>query len=118
MQPGPAGRHADSVYDRNAPGFRDGMEAYVSGSGFSSNEERLVTEALRAVTDIDPDQLRAMRPAVAATPLFPPRFGYRIGQPTIDDVVQVDRRYPDSSAALSGSSGGYSGSSTPSLGWW
>lgn len=116
MQPGPAGRYVDSVYDRNAPGFRDGLEAYVSSSGFSSNEERLVSQALWAATD--PGAASALRNAGAQRNPFPPRFGYDHTEPTIDDVIQVDRRYPDSSAALSGSSGSYSGSSTPSLGWW
>lgn len=114
---GGAGRFADSVHDRNAPGQQGAGEAYVSGAGYSSNEERLVSEALAAQTAIDPEILRARR-WVNAPALFPPRFFGPRTAVTISDVVQVDRRYPDSSAQFSGSSGGYSGTSVPSIGWW
>ena len=110
-----AGRYADGVYDRNAPGAQSAGEAYVSVSGYSSNEERLVSQALASALSMPAEQLRQMPPQ---RPLFPPRFGYDDTEPGISDVVQVDRRYPDSSAALSGTSGGYTGSSGPSLGWW
>ena len=103
---------ADGVYDRNAPGAG---YPYLR-PGYDSNEERLVTEAfaaqrmpaelLRATVDPPPEKL------------FPPRFIGERTQPGILDVVQVDRRYPDSSAQFSGTSGGYTASSAPSLGWW
>jgi hypothetical protein len=109
-----SGRYADSVYDHNAPGAQSAGEAYVS---YTSNEERLVSEALAAQLMRTPDEIRAIRPTTAATPLFPSRRGEKI-EPGIADVVMVDRRYPDSSAAFSGRSGSYSGTSTPSLGWW
>lgn len=108
-------RFPDSVYDRNAPG--QAGYAAVSSSGYSSNEERLVSQALAAQTAVDPEALRALRPS-SRTPLFPPRFIGERTQPTIDDIVEVDRRYPDSSSQFSGTSGGYSGSSAPSLGVW
>lgn len=116
---GGAGRFADSVYDRNTPQFKTGGagEAYTTGKGYSSNEERLTSEALSAQLDVDPEELRARR-WPGAPVLFPPRLIGERTQPTLDDVVQVDRRYPDSSAQFSGSSGGYSGSSVPSIGWW
>lgn len=67
---------------------------------------------------LDPDALRALRPiALPQVPLLPPRFGY--GHPVIDieDCFDADRvgneRYD-----FSGSQGGYSGSSYPSLGMW
>lgn len=110
--PQPASRYADGVYDKNAPGLAG--YAAVSSSGYSSNEERLVSIALQAQS-APAEQLR-----VTSQPrnLFPPRFGYGTSQPTIVDIVNVDRRYPDSSAQFSGTSGGFSGSATPSLGWW
>jgi hypothetical protein len=110
-----AGRYSDTVYDRNAPGAQSAGEAYVS---YGSNEERLVTQALTTQRmDVDPALLGAQaNPAPAR--LFPPRFVGERTQPTIDDVVVVDRRYPDSSAQFSGTSGGYAGSSVPSIGWW
>jgi hypothetical protein len=118
MQTGAAGRYADTVYDRNAPGQQGAGEAYVSSSGYSSNEERLVSEALASQLALDPATIRAIRPGFAKQPLFPPRFGYAQVEIGIHDVIEVDRRYPDSSSQFSGSAGGYSGSSTPSLGWW
>ena len=110
--PLPATRYADGVYDKNAPGLAG--YAAVSSSGYSSNEERLVSIALQAQS-APADQLR-----VTTQPrnLFPPRFGYPTTELTIRDVVNVDRRYPDSSAQFSGTNGGMAGSSSPSLGWW
>lgn len=118
MQPGAAGKYADSVYDRNAPGQRSAGYAYVSASGYSSNEERLVDQALASALDAGPGMSAAMRNGGAKGNPFPPRFGYDRTVIGIEDVIQVDRRYPDSSAQFSGSSGGASSSSTPSLGWW
>lgn len=114
---GGAGRFADSVYDRNSPAQQSAGEAYTTGKGYSSNEERLVSEALSSQLDIDPEELRARR-WPSAPPLFRPKYIGPRAEPTIEDVVQVDRRYPDSSAQFSGTSGGYSGSSVPSIGWW
>lgn len=115
VQPGAASRHADSVYNRDAPGVRDGAYAYVSASGYSSNEERLVDQALQAAS-IPSEVIRAG--GMNTRQLFPPKWVGERTQPGIEDVVEVDRRYPDSSAQFSGQSGSYSGSSGPSLGWW
>lgn len=112
-----AGRFPDGVYDRNAPGQQNAGYAYVERPGYNSNEERLVSQALAALTDIDPEVLRMM-PSPSPERLFPPRYGYARTAVSIHDVIQVDRRYPDSSAQFSGSSGSYTGSATPSLGWW
>lgn len=107
-------RYADGVYDKNAPGLA-GYAAVAVGA--SSNEERMVGEALRTQSVADRDVLRAYRPRGAQV-LYPARFVGERTQPGINEVVDVDRRYPDSSAQFSGRSGSYSGSSTPSLGWW
>lgn len=109
-----ASRHADTVYAKGAPG--QAGYAAVSPSGYSSNEERLVSESLLSQT-VASEVLREVRPA-SLGPLFPPRFGYDRTPPGIQDVIQVDRRYPDSSAQFSGRSGSYSGSATPALGVW
>jgi hypothetical protein len=114
VMPQRASRHADTVYNKNAPG--QAGYAAVSSSGFSSNEERLVSESLLAQT-APSETIRGLRPAFLG-PLFPPRFGYDRTPNGIDTVIQVDRRYPDSSAQFSGRSGGYTGSSSPSIGWW
>lgn len=114
VMPQRASRHADTVYNKNAPGLAG--YAAVSSTGYSSNEERLVSESLLAQT-VPSEVLRGVRPAFLG-PLLPPRFGYDRTPPGIMEVVEVDRRYPDSSAQFSGRSGGYTGSSTPALGWW
>lgn len=103
-------KYADGRYDHNAPGSG---EPYVR-PGYNSNEERLVGEAFAAL------RMPAELLKVATEPrnLFPPRFGYDRTEPGIRDVIEVDRRYPDSSAAFSGTSGSFTSSSTPSLGWW
>lgn len=110
----PVSRYADSVYDHNAPG--QAGYAYVK-SGYDSNEERLTSQALAAALT-PADVLRAIRPPTARTPLFPARQGLSRPPIGIADVITVDRRYPDSSAQFSGSSGSYAGSTGPSLGWW
>lgn len=110
-----SGRYADTVYDRNAPGQQSLQEGVRPG--YASNEERLVGEAYAAQAGLDREAVRAMRPARPGA-LFPPRY---VGPRTalgIDDVIRVDRRYPDSSAQFSGTSGGYAGTSVPSIGWW
>lgn len=86
-------------------------------SPWSSNEERLVDEALQRHT--------APREAVALTlpPLpqidpFPPRYGYGASwerQPGIKDVLGTDRYYPDRRLDFSGSAGSYTGSARPSV---
>lgn len=114
--PAPASRYADGVYDRNAPGQQDAGYAYVK-SGYDSNEERLTSQAL-AAAQTPAEILRGIRPAFARAPLFPPRFGYPQDEIGIADVISVDRRYPDSSSEFSGTPGGYSASTGPSLGWW
>ena len=114
-------RQRDGVYDHNAPGMQGLAKAGYAGverPGYTSNEERLTSIALAAQQQyIDPALLmQATNPPPEK--LFPPRFGYRTDEPGIRDVVQVSRLYPDSSAKFSGSSGSYTGTSTPSLGTW
>lgn len=105
--PAPAGRYADGVYDTNAPG----MQQYRAANALSYREQQLVDQAMQSQV-LPSYALRQLEPAV------PPRFGYRTDEPGIADVVHVDRRYPDSSAAWSGGSGAINSSGGPSLGWW
>lgn len=117
-------RYTDTVYDHNSPtaqnrakGAGGPDDPYVSSRGYSSNEERLTSAALAAVLSSPADEIREIRPNFARrTPLFPDRFIGPRTQPTINDVVDMSRRYPDSSAEFSGSSGGYQGTVSPSLG--
>ena len=53
------------------------------------------------------------------SPLLPPRFGYARTEPTIMDVLQTTRLYPDARSRVSGyAEPGYSGTSRPATSWW
>lgn len=87
-------------------------------SPWSSNEERLVDEALQAHTAPreDFEGLPAPLPQIDA---FRPRMGYGDAAsrvPTIEDVLATDRSMPDRRLDFSGSAGQYSGSARPSIG--
>jgi hypothetical protein len=80
--------------------------------------ERLTQQALMAAT-IPGEQIQEMvRPPLPQIRLFPNRFGWgERTQPTIEDVVSVDRVYTDPRISwYSGSPAGYSGSSRNDLG--
>jgi hypothetical protein len=85
---------------------------------FSSNMERLTTQALMAAAMPGRDLQEMVRPPIPQIQLFPQRFGWgERTQPTLDDVVSVDRVYMEPRVSwYSGSPAGYSGSSTNSLG--
>lgn len=95
--------HADTVY---AP------------RPWTSNEERLVSQAL-ASASIPGYILQAqVRPPLPRVQLFPPRFGYRTEPIGIQDILDIDRTFPGARVDYSGSNSGYQGSSAPSLGTW
>lgn len=96
-------QNADSVYDHTKP--------------WASLPERILTDSL-TVADIPGDVLALQSaPPPVVRPLFPPRFGYRTTAPGIRDVLQADKVYPSPSTNFyTGTQGGYSGSSRPTLG--
>lgn len=84
---------------------------------WASNEERLTQQAL-VVATIPGAQLQEMvRPPLPQIQVFPPRFGYGDRRvPSIDDIITVDRTYPEPRVSwYSGGVGSYSGSSRNSL---
>lgn len=84
---------------------------------WASNMERLTQQALMVAT-IPGVQLQDMvRPPLPQIQLFPDRYGYGDRkQPTIEDVVSVDRVYMEPRISwYSGSPAGYSGSSRNSI---
>lgn len=105
-KPWTSNRPADSIGNPPIPKW--------SYSGpWSSNMERLTSQALMAAT-MPRDQLQeTVRPPLPQIQLFPDRFGFGIrSQPSIDDIVEVDRMYQNPRVQwFSGSPGGYSGSS-------
>ena len=80
---------------------------------WASNMERLTSQALMAATMSGSQLQQVVRPPLPQIRLFPGRFGFGPRtQPTIEDVVSVDRAYTDPRISwYSGSPAGYSGSS-------
>jgi hypothetical protein len=96
-------QNADSVYDRTRP--------------WASLPERIVTDALSVATI--PGDVLALQspPPPVVRPLFPPKYGYRTTALGIEDVISVDRQFPAPSTNFyTGTQGGYSGSSRPTIG--
>ena len=84
---------------------------------FASNMERLTQQALMVATVPGAQIQQMVRPPLPQIHLFPDRFGFGIRlQPSIDDVVSIDRIYTEPRVSwYSGSPAGYSGSSRNSL---
>jgi hypothetical protein len=85
---------------------------------WASNMERLTQQALMVAT-IPGVQIQDMvRPPLPQIQLFPDRYGYGDRtQPTIEDVISVDRVYMEPRISwYSGSPAGYSGTSRNDLG--
>jgi hypothetical protein len=85
---------------------------------WASNMDRLTQQALMAATMPGSELQEIVRPPMPQIRLFPQRFGWgERTQPTIEDVVSVDRIYADPRVSwYSGSPAGYSGSSRNALG--
>lgn len=84
---------------------------------WASNEERLTQQALMVGTMTGQQIQDMIRPNLPQLRLFPDRLGYgERTQPTIDDIVSVDRVYTEPRISwYSGGPAGYSGSSRNSL---
>jgi hypothetical protein len=80
---------------------------------WATNMERLTQQALMVATIPGADLQQMVRPPLPQIRVFPDRYGYgNRSQPTIEDVVSVDRVYTDPRVSwYSGSPAGYSGSS-------
>jgi hypothetical protein len=94
-----------------------GQPRWAYNGPFSSNMERLTTQALMAASMTGVDLQQVVRPPIPQIQLFPQRFGWGDRQqPTIEDVVSIDRVYMEPRVSwYSGSPAGYSGSSRNSL---
>lgn len=118
----PVGQQIDGVYDHTKP-WRSPTPADVvqprwSYQGpFATNEQRLSQQATIAMTLPGAELQTLVRPPLPQIRLFPDRFGYgERTQPTIDDVVSVDRVYTEPRVSwYSGGVGGYAGASRNSL---
>lgn len=100
----------------SSPNFYGGFSQRKSP--WSSNEERLVDEALERHTLPREVVAQTPNPLVQVDP-FPAREGYGDSasrQATIGDVLATDRWLPDRRLDYSGMAGGWSGTSRPSVG--
>jgi len=112
----------DGVYDYTKPwrGTEPSdvvQKRWTYAGPWASNEERLTQQAI-AVGTLTAAQIQEMvRPNLPQIRLFPDRFGYGDRtQPTIEDVVSVDRVYMEPRVSwYSGGVGDFSGSSRNSL---
>lgn len=113
----------DGVYDHTKPWRAPIQPDQVAkrwqyNGPWSTNAERLVSQALMVMNIPGKDIQAMVRPPLPQIRLFPDRFGYgaRI-EPTIEDIVSVDRIYSEPRVSwYSGGVAGYSGSSRNDLG--
>ena len=113
----------DGVYDHTKPWRAPVQPDQVAkrwqyNGPWSTNAERLVSQALMIMNIPGKDIQEMVRPPLPQITLFPDRFGYgaRI-EPTIEDIVSVDRNYTEPRVSwYSGGVGGYSASSRNDLG--
>lgn len=96
---------ADGRYDRNAPGV-----PLPPIDPWQTNEERLCDVALWTAYFAPAADLRT-------TPPTPPRFGYDREPLTARQVIGSFNRDVQFRFDFSGQTGGYGGTSTPSLGY-
>lgn len=84
---------------------------------WSSNMERLTSQALMIATIPAAEISQMVRPPLPQIRLFPDRYGYDRRAVGIDDVVTVDRNYVEPRISwYSGSPAGYTGASRNTLG--
>ena len=84
---------------------------------WSSNEERLTSQALMVMNIPGADIQQMVRPNIPQVKLFPPKYGYDRRAIGIDDIVTIDRNYIEPRVGwYSGGVAGYSGTSRNSLG--
>lgn len=96
----------------------DNADTVYAPKPWASHEERLVSEALASASAPGAVLQETVRPPLPRVVLFPPRFGYRTEPLGIKDILDVNATFPSARVDYSGSSSGYSGTSTPSLGTW
>jgi hypothetical protein len=112
----PWARYNDSSYSAYG---NSGMPKWAYNGPWASNMERLTQQALLVATIPGAQLQELVRPPLPQIRLFPDLYGYgspRL-QPSIEDVVSVDRVYTDPRISwYSGSPAGYSGSSRNELG--
>lgn len=114
----PAGRFADSVYLRRPYDRPDAGYPFVEQSGYASNTERQVSEALASQL-MPAESIRGIGPPLPQVQRFRPRTGYSHEPMLMPEILSLGRQYPDQRLARSGGQdAGFTSTSTPSLSWW
>jgi hypothetical protein len=105
-------------YNQRPPFQPDQVAKRWQYSGpWSSNEERLTSQALMVMNIPGADIAQMVRPPLPQIRLFPEKYGYDRKVFGIDDIVTIDRKYVEPRVSwYSGGVAGYSGTSTNSLG--
>lgn len=102
----------------STPNYYGGFSGNLAtGRPWSSNEERLVSQALEAAIT-SPERLALTGPPLPQIDPWRPRMGYGSKDartPTIEAVLSEGHFYPDRRADFSGRHSSYSGTTTPSL---
>jgi hypothetical protein len=105
-------QQVDGVYDYTKP-WRSPIKPdqvakrYQYNGPWSTNAERLTSQALMVMNIPGADIQAMVRPPLPQIQLFPERYGYERKQPGIDDIVTVDRNYTE--PRISWYSGGVAG---------
>lgn len=104
----------DSIYDRSKPRdiVADQVEPeirYDYMGPFSSVQERLISQALNAVTMPGEVLQQVVRPNLPQVDPFRPRFGYRTRSLSVTDVMNVDAEFQPVRKDFTASDAGYEG---------
>lgn len=112
----------DGVYDPTKP-WRSPIQPdqvakrYQYNGPWSSNMERLTSQALMVMNIPGADIQAMVRPPLPQIQLFPEKYGYDRRQPGIDDIINVDRNYAEPRVSwYSGGVSGFQAASRNSLG--
>lgn len=96
-------QHANSVYDENKP--------------WQSLQENQVSARLAGCSRMTTEQILAIRPPIPNIGKTAKRYGYGdIHQPTIHDVIAVDKVWPIPRINWTGTQAGIQSTSFPALG--
>ena len=107
-----------SVVLDGVEGPKEVQARWTYAGPFASRMEQLTQQALMVATIPGADIQKMIRPPLPQIQLNPPRFGYGDRtQPTMDDIVNVDRNYVEPRVSwFSGTVAGMEASSRNDLG--
>lgn len=90
---------------------------YDTTHPWQSTAENQVSNALSGQARLSTARIEAIRPPIPniGKPA-PPRFGHVCTQPTIQDILAIDMKFPIPRVDYTGSQAGFTGTSYPALG--